>query len=255
MLCLLAQLDAVPGSEERNAARAVALLHEHPDARLAVFPELYLGGYWPALRDGEGAQARAALAQIADAARETATAVVVGVVGSVPGGHTSSAACIDEHGDVVATCHKTCLFGQERDALAIGPPPAVVELAGERIGVLICFDVEFPELARRQAVAGATLLVTVAANMDPYARNHRLHSRARALENGLPHLYVNRVGREGDTVFAGGTRAIDAHGEVHAEAPGPDERVLLTALPVPELPYPDQLDYVEVAARLQGAGT
>ena len=60
---------------------------------------------------------------------------------------------------------------------------------------MICFDVEFPEVARSLAKAGANLLVTVSANMDPFGRDHDVFATARALENGVPHLYVNQVGR------------------------------------------------------------
>jgi predicted amidohydrolase len=92
---------------------------------------------------------------------------------------------------------------------------------------MICFDVEFPEVARALARSGADLLVTSSANMTPFFGDHLLATRARALDNRLPHVYTNRVGSEGGHEFVGGTRAITSDGEVQAEAPDAVEDVLI----------------------------
>jgi predicted amidohydrolase len=88
---------------------------------------------------------------------------------------------------------------------------------------------EFPEHARALALAGADLLLTVAANMEPFLGDHRLASRARALDNRLPHLYCNRCGEEAGVRFVGGSRAIGADGAIHAEAGGAAEELLAVA--------------------------
>ena len=54
---------------------------------------------------------------------------------------------------------------------------------------MICFDVEFLEVARTPE--GADLPVTVSANMSPFGRDHGVFATAHALEHGPPHLYVN----------------------------------------------------------------
>ncbi len=56
--------------------------------------------------------------------------------------------------------------------------------------------------------------------MDPFGRDHGVFAAARALENGLPYLYVNQVGRGEAFTFAGGTMAVSADGEHLAEAGG-----------------------------------
>ena len=47
--------------------------------------------------------------------------------------------------------------------------------------------------------------MTISANMDPFGRDHAVFATARALENGVPHLYVNQVGRGEAFTFASGT--------------------------------------------------
>ena len=62
--------------------------------------------------------------------------------------------------------------------------------------------------------------------MEPYAPDHELATRARALENHLPHLYANAVGTIGGVGFVGGSRSVGPSGEVLAEA-GAGEALLV----------------------------
>jgi predicted amidohydrolase len=228
MRALLAQL--APGGESPGAdARRVAdAIRSHPEAELAVFPELFLGGYRlesPAAIacDPDGEE----LGTIAAACAETHTAAIVGFLERRPLGFADSVACIDETGAPAAVYRKVQLFGDEAATFRPGAWLEVVELAGRRVAPLICFDVEFPELARAVALAEADLLVTCAANMEPFGREHRLHATARALENRVPHLYVNRVGSEAGMRFVGESCAIDADGVVTREAGDAEETLLV----------------------------
>ena len=199
ILALLAQLESVTHDPLRNAERAADALAAHPQAEIAVFPELYLGAYD---LDSLDETARPVdcdeLALIARAAAAAATAVVVGFAERGGDGRLyNSVACIDRDGSTAGVYRKTQLFARERDVFEPGRELRVISLAGVAVAPLICFDVEFPELARALAVSGAELLVTSSANMEPYAVDHELATRARALENHLPHLYVNAVGTTG----------------------------------------------------------
>jgi predicted amidohydrolase len=91
---------------------------------------------------------------------------------------------------------------------------------------MICFDAEFPEVARTLARRGADMLVTISANMEPFGPDHNTAARARALENGLPHLYVNLVGEVDPNRFTGNSQAVD-----------PEGRVLLRAEAEPQLMF------------------
>jgi (R)-amidase len=233
MLALLAQLESVPEDPGANAARAVAALEAHPAADLAVFPELFLSAYDLA---GVAESARPAgcdeLRLVAAAAAAVSTAVVIGFAERLDGGGVANAAaCIDADGELVGVYRKTQLFGAEQAAFEAGRELNVVDLAGRAVGPLICFDVEFPEPARQLALAGAELLVTASANMEPFGDDHELASRARALENRLPHLYVNAVGTPGGNRLVGRSRAIGPGGDVLAEAPEHAEALLVVPVP------------------------
>jgi predicted amidohydrolase len=217
MRVLLAQLDPAPGDPAANAATVADVVARHPDADLAVFPELFLTGYdleaAPGLAVGPD---DAALRTVAEAARAAGTAVLVGHIERPAGDGPpfNSVACFDTDGSLAATYRKTHLFGREDEVFAAGDELVLCVLAGRRIAPLVCFDVEFPEPARALARDGAELLVTLSANMDPWGPDHELAARARALDNRLPHVYVNRVGDEAGLHFCGGSLAAGPDGAI-----------------------------------------
>jgi len=127
---------------------------------------------------------------------------------------------------VAGTYRKTHLFGEERERFVSGDSLAPVELTGRRLGPMICFDVEFPEVARTLARRGADMLVTISANMEPFGPDHDTAARARTLENGLPHLYVNLVGEVDPNRFTGNSQVIDLEGRVLLRAGGKPQLLL-----------------------------
>jgi predicted amidohydrolase len=229
---LLAQLCPVPGDPDANAARVAAVAAERPEADLAVFPELFLSGYDLGRAHACAIEPYApALDHVRRAAGEAHMAIVVGFVERGAGGAVhNSLALVDETGALAGLYRKVALFDRERDVFAPGDRLVVVPLAGRRVGPLVCFDAEFPELARGLGLAGAELLVTAAANMDPYHDDHELATRARALDNRLPHVYVNRVGTEGGLRFVGASRVIGPDGSVRLQCPQRQECVQVAAV-------------------------
>jgi predicted amidohydrolase len=226
---LLAQLASVPGQTQANAERAVETLAAHPEVEIAVFPELFLGGYDLSLVP-KSARARDCLEiqAIAGAAAAASTAVVVGFAERAEDGTLfNSVACIDRDGSLAGVYRKTRLFGAEPDVFEPGDTLEVVRLAGLDVGPLICFDIEFPEPARALAAAGAELLVTASANMAPFGPDHERATRERAAENHVPHLYANGVGSIGGFQLVGGSRSVDASGSVLADAGSDDEFLLV----------------------------
>jgi (R)-amidase len=185
------------GGPRRNAQAVVAALAADPDADLAAFPELFLSGYdlghvatLSVIAD------HPALTRIRVAARRHETSVIVGFAEQTRSGVANALACIGPTGEWASTYRKTQRFGKELEVFAAGDRLLVVDLGNYRVGPLICFDVEFPEPARALSLAGAGLLVTAAANIDPYGPDHAVAIRVRALDNRRPHIYVKGVGCE-----------------------------------------------------------
>ena len=231
----LAQLSPSLRGTEANIETMRQVVAGRPEADLVVFPELYLSGY---VLDGiEDLAVRPdgpELQSIAEIAQGGSTALVFGAPEHMEGGVANSAFCVDKRGTVAAVYRKVQLFGgDESDAFVAGDELLVVELCGVKMGIMICFDVEFPEVARALARGEAELLVTISANMEPFGNDHAVFCSARALENGLPHSYVNQVGPVGNLNFVGGSTAVSPDGETYAQAGFLQEEVLDVSLVLP----------------------
>ncbi|GFM86319.1 hydrolase [Pseudomonas cichorii] len=178
-------------------------------ADLLVCPEMFLTGY------NIGAEAARKLAQpvnglaasrIAAIAQEHGIAIVYGYPELGSDGRIYNAAqLIDSHGQSLTNYRKTHLYGElDKSMFTAGSDDfLVVELDGWRLGLLICYDVEFPENTRRLALAGAELIVVPTANMVPYDFVCDITVRARAFENQCYVVYANYCGSEGDIHYCG----------------------------------------------------
>ena len=95
---------------------------------------------------------------------------------------------------------------------------ALVDLDGWRLGLLICYDVEFPENARALALAGADLIAAPTANMDPYEVVATTLVPARAYENQVYFAYANYCGHEGEISYCGQSCVVAPDGTDAARA-------------------------------------
>ncbi|MFB7649786.1 carbon-nitrogen hydrolase family protein [Streptomyces sp. NPDC059095] len=176
-------------------------------AGLIVCPELFLTGY--AIGDdvarlaepADGPSARA----IADIAVRHGLAVVYGYPERDGDAVYNAAQLIGPDGTRLANYRKTHLFGGfEQEAFTPGEQPVVqAELNGLRVGMMICYDVEFPENVRAHALAGTDLLLVPTAQMHPFQFVAESLVPVRAFENQLYVAYVNRTGPEGEFEFVG----------------------------------------------------
>jgi (R)-amidase len=239
---LLAQLEPERHDVAANTATVTGLLAAYPDADLAVFPEMYLHGY---LLKGVLEHAlnlsSAPVAAIQAAARETSMAVIVGMAEKVGAGMTNSALCIDRTGEIAAVYRKVHLFGPEVHYFVPGESYTIASLCGLRVAPLICYDIEFPEPARAVAETGIDLLVSIAANMAPYVIEHDLCHRVRAMENRVPHVYVNGVGHEAGLDFLGRSGVADPAGNLVVGLAADVRDVRAVRVEIGEAPYPDYL--------------
>lgn len=193
-------------------------------AQLLVCPEMFLSGY----NIGQAAVQR--LAETADGAAAEAVAQVcraqgLAVVYGYPergdqGALYNSAQLIDGQGRRLLNYRKTHLFGElDRAQFSAGSEPCpVVEMNGWKLGLLICYDIEFPENARQLALAGAELIVVPTANMTPYDFICQVTVRARAQENQCYLVYANYCGAEDDIHYCGQSSIIGPDGSLLAMA-------------------------------------
>ncbi len=202
-------------------AQAIERVLRESDAYVVVFPELFLSGYQIERIDELQVDLDHEIIQhLAEVCRETGRGVLFGFIEPATGaggetiGSYNAYAAIDRDGTVLPAIRKTHLFGSEREVFVPGESIEPITLVDTRVGVINCFELEFPEVARTLALRGAEVFLTGSANMSPYFADHQIATHARALENRIPLVYANRVGTESGHAFCGGSRAISADGEV-----------------------------------------
>ncbi|TVL93216.1 carbon-nitrogen hydrolase family protein [Streptomyces sp. SAJ15] len=176
-------------------------------AGLLVTSELFLTGYAigdavPELAEPADGPGATALARIA---AEHGIAIACGYPERDGDTLYNSVQLFGADGSRLANYRKTHLFGDFETAhFTPGDEPVVqAELDGVRIGLLICYDVEFPETVRAHALAGTELLAVPTALMRPYEIVPQTLLPARAWESQLYIAYANRCGLEGEFHFAG----------------------------------------------------
>lgn len=204
-------------------------------ADLLVLPEMFLCGYnIGASRVADLAEASdgPSAARIADIARSHKLGILYGYPErDASGAIYNSVQLIDRHGEQRANYRKTHLYGElDRSQFsASDQPPAIFELDGWKVGLLICFDVEFPEAVRTLALAGADLVLVPTANMRPYEFVAQVLVPTRAYENQVFLAYANYVGNEDEIEYCGLSCIVAPDGQVMAQAKHGEE-LLVTEL-------------------------
>nr|WP_239451342.1 nitrilase-related carbon-nitrogen hydrolase [Methanosarcina horonobensis] len=142
--------------------------------------------------------------------------------------------CIDS-GKLAGIRRKVQLYGPEKKYFASGNSIAPIRLEkhGLSLGLIVCNELRYPEVARKLALEGADFLVSAADIPDFYMYPWRIMSISRAIENQLPHIACNRVGRDRYSTYPGGSFIADGWGRVLAEA-GKEECVLIGEIDIEE---------------------
>ncbi|RJG10597.1 carbon-nitrogen hydrolase [Pseudomonas cavernicola] len=231
--CASSPLD-VAGNLRRLEATALRAAEQGAD--LLVCPEMFLTGY------NIGAEAVSRLAEpcdgpsaqvIARIAQAAGVAILYGYPERAGAGLVYNAVqLIDAQGQRLGNYRKTHLYGElDHSLFSRGEAldTALIEWQGWHLGLLICYDVEFPENTRRLALAGADLVLVPTANMLPYDFVATTTVRARAYENQFYLAYGNYCAAEGDITYCGLSSVSSPDGTPLAQA-GRDEELLLADL-------------------------
>jgi predicted amidohydrolase len=220
------------GEQRLRRLAEVAARARRAGADVLVTPELSLTGYHVAPAEvAASADGAAALAErAAGIAADAGIALLYGLPERSGAMTYNSVRLVDARGAPVAAYRKAHLFGPgERAAFAAGDRGVVqAHLGGLTVGLLICYDVEFPELVRAHALRGTDLLLVPSALARPWELVAETLVPARAFESQLYIAYVNWAGPDDLGVYCGLTRVA-----------GPDGRVLILPEDGAELLFAD----------------
>lgn len=228
----LAQMDIALGQPQVNLAKAQELTAEanRRGSDVVLFPEL-----WPTGYDLENAEQYATsldkglFVELAALARGNAIHICGSLLSLQNGHYHNTAPLFSSAGKCLGHYSKVHLFRlmEEDKYLAAGQSAPVFDLPWGKSAIAICYDLRFPELFRRYALAGAQIVLMPAEWPYPRLEHWRTLLQARAIENQMFIAACNRVGESKGERFFGHSAIYDPWGKVVVEAG--DSELLLTA--------------------------
>jgi predicted amidohydrolase len=188
---------------------ASATIASASKAQLLITPEMYLTGYnigVAKVRELAEPRDGSMLTSVAEIARRHKIAILVGFPElDADGSIYNAVAFIDEQGALLNLYRKTHLYGDvDRQQFSAGSClDTPFQYHGWSLATAICYDIEFPEVARHYAQLGVDALLVPTANMIPFDSVATRLVPARAEENGLYVAYANYTGSEGEFKYCG----------------------------------------------------
>jgi omega-amidase len=221
------QFDIIKGQIDANMEVVLANLAHlaSQDIRLAVLPEMFSCGFDNNRLKKHACQTGPILDRLSGFARAHGMAIA----GSLPelenGIVYNTLYFMDIDGFVKGCYRKLHLFRLTDEHLFYGAGDKVMTLDTSfgRIGLMICYDLRFPELARQLFLADAQMVIVSAQWPKPRQHHWRHLTVARAIENQLFMVCANRTGRDEDLVFPGMSMVVDPLGEILADAGSTDQ--------------------------------
>lgn len=222
----LLQMSIKPGDPEANRNKAADMIKQALKAKtkpdILILPEMWTTAYQlgdiAATCDQNGMPTSQL---IAAQAKEGRVNIVAGSYASMQDRKVFNTAYVfDRRGNNIAKYQKIHLFKlmDEQRYIESGDSTCTFKLDGIKCGIIICYDLRFPELTRKLALDGIKLLFVPA--QWPAARLEHWITllKARAIENQIFIIAVNRAGEKPEDEFLGNSMVINPWGEVIAKA-------------------------------------
>lgn len=216
------QMDIIPGKPAENRKKVKewidhVVTEDKPDT--IVLPEMWTTAYTlPELREVADVQGEPAKCFLGGLAKKYKVNIIGGsVANKVEDKIYNSAFVLNRQGEVVSQYDKIHLVPMLDEHLYLNggeKSVEVFELDGVKMGVIICYDLRFPELSRSLALEGVQALHVVAEWPSARKEHWRALQIARAIENQMYVITCNRVGAYNGVEFAGTSMVTDPWGEV-----------------------------------------
>ena len=221
------------GRVEENLKKIYNKLNSNSDVELWVLPELSTTGYQFRSKDelqelAEEFPSGKTAQKMMQLTAEKQNAVIIGVA-EKSGDNFYNSAAIFEKGKFLGIYRKIHLFYKEKNFFTPGnEKPKVYDVMGSKVGVMICFDWIFPEIARSLALQGAELIAHSANLVLPYCQEAMI---TRSIENRVFTATANRLGTENrdgeELIFTGKSQFTDFKGNRISQLKIDEENVLI----------------------------
>lgn len=207
-------------------------MRQRPEVKLLLFPELSATGYFLSdelydVAEKSGGYIESEMSKVAN---EYSVYLAYGYVEREDDNKIyNSLKIIDPEGKSIGNYRKIHLTPLEKNYFSSGNEIVLVETTLGKIGLMICWDLAFSELARELANRGADILLAPSAWESPYDKPYHHFGVARAIDNTLFLVTVNHIGKSGELSFFGESSIYGPDGECITVA-NDSEKIIFAAL-------------------------
>jgi predicted amidohydrolase len=217
------QMKPALGESEDNLVKMsdfVSKIASQQKVDLIVFPELVTSGYELGVRFTELAQRipGPTVNLMSQRAAEFGVYIAFGMATKekVESVLFNTAVLVGPDGEMLGSYNKVHLHGEERMAFREGFRLPVIETEIGTVGLMLGWDLAFPEVARSLTLDGAELICVLANWETAQMEEWRTYVRARAFENALYVAASNRVGEDVTLNFGGESMIVGPRGKTYA---------------------------------------
>lgn len=213
------QFDIRPGDTDYNLSYVLSEIKRltTEGVRLILLPEMWSTGYAWRMLPKLSEQTPEILKELMKASKKT---VIIGSMPEKDGDDIYNTAYVIDSGKLIGEYRKIHLFTPMKEDYFLKPgnETLLCDTSVGKIGILICYDVRFPELARKLTLEGAEILAVPAEWPHPRLDHWKTILKTRTIENQLFVIAANRCGRQGMVRFCGNSMIVNPWGEVIANA-------------------------------------
>jgi len=213
----LVQIDVKLHETQENQEKALSFIEQalKQGADFVILPEMWKSGFVSNPTDYAENENSALMNNLKKLARDYKAVIIPGSFTEVEKDKIyNTAYVIGANGFVKGKYRKIHIFGPEKKHYVGGNSIPIFEEKGLRFGIEICYDIRFPELTRILALSGARVIFVAAQFPNPRQEHWYTILRARAMENQLFVVAVNRVGEDKHQSYFGNSLVINPNGDV-----------------------------------------
>lgn len=214
------QMDVAPKSEQYNLKKALKMIDESVGcgAKIVCLPELFTTGFdFQYIRRCARIIPNKITNELSKKAKKLKIFIISGSLPIIDGDRLYNTSLLfDPNGRIVGKYNKIHLFplmGEDK-YFNYGEEYRTYKTEFGNFGIIICYDIRFPELTRSLTLLGAEIIFVPSQFPSQRLDHWKTLVRARAIENQIFVVAVNRVGEDSKNSFCGNSMVVDPWGEV-----------------------------------------
>ena len=225
MKIAVAQIKCSLGDVSANIDQIASLSQKAKEkgSDVIVFPEMVDTGYeMSIIREKASSWDEAPFQSIQKIAAENGIHIICGISEKEGDNIFNSIAAFNPNGELLGKYRKAHLAAypplDEDSCISPGNSLEIIQIGDMKWGLMICYDLRFPEMSRSLVLKGAEVLVLCSAWPFPRVTHWKTLTCARAIENQVYFIAANRVGTDGMVTFCGSSCIADPYGVIVASA-------------------------------------